>query len=1051
MYLKVVAILAVTLLFSCRDEEIIRHAGNGKDMCFIVRTQDEQVITTRTANDDNALSDVYALLFTGSDDDSRLVTMATATTTNTDPNASVRIYFANITEENSQGARSFCILANVASIINSYQAQWNNEKPTLKEVREALISKLGTRSAPNNNQIVNDPKFAPMASTLQVFNQITTDNYEVTLVRATAKVTVTDNSANTHYSLQGASLGNVAKEGFVFAETNKATKPQEVGIYVGKEGDTYSLDYMMRDIAEGTKATEPLYAFETYADGKPFVLIKGEYDGVTGYHRINLYQDKSKKEYYDITHNCHYQVVINKIYTTGYKTAQEAIDSGGSGVNEVNVDITVSDGTSNDIISNGEYYLGLSNSEYWYYGDWEKELDIATIQTDAPAGVLKEVTLRIVEGGSHDQIMLVKNPFTDPDHNLSVKFPLTVLKAEAVVRVGNLTRKIMIHRGTGKMAFGGSYELDDDFVFGKVVSQNTEEQWIGFSNAKATADDDSGNKEYISNGSGKQALYMLMKSNIKMDPTTSNVVKESTLMLSKANDEGHTKIYVCQETYDIFNKNESSEAKIENPYVGAFWRYNQTGERVIKMTLTGGGSTELTWEAVVAVGSDWILLQKGASPDPNIYGPEGGKSLPGDAENFQLTNGKDYINGDGTELIFRIGLKDKLPNIDDHRYGLIIVNTYLNGVAKNHYRIFVRQGDAPDYLFRNSDGGYNNWSGTRDKAIQLSAYNLTDPKLGKGTSGNFTSHNVMQLDYYNNSDPTFHRNEFTEFPSQAGYFYVWNVAPGQTIKNPSLKALNPSLPSSENYMRAFHPIFCTGMTSTLFSLELREPNIPGDDKFYRDVTTLEYTPEGDPCPYGYRYPSVGEKITSGGKVFTETSVSYSETMQSLAFNPTITDQSTMSDYTLWGYYADGFFDRLTINTTSLSLNRGLTPISKDNLVAKGQSEDMLTRINNSSGNDIGYAGMLIFNPYNYSSIFFPATGRIATNHVGPGSIFFTWASNRTLYEKDNGNCYPMDWSGSKTAFNIISGQGDLGQLRAVRCVRDKNISVNWDSEPVYEP
>lgn len=122
---------------------------------------------------------------------------------------------------------------------------------------------------------------------------------------------------------------------------------------------------MMKGVVASTTSTEPLYLFESPAQNKTFVIVKGSYNGVMGYHKLDLLTS-DKKAYLDITRNYQYIVHITKISTVGYSTADEAIQNEASN-RDIEYNITVTDPSSHDIITNGEQYLGVSNSSLIIY------------------------------------------------------------------------------------------------------------------------------------------------------------------------------------------------------------------------------------------------------------------------------------------------------------------------------------------------------------------------------------------------------------------------------------------------------------------------------------------------------------------------------------------------------------------------------------------------------------------------------------------------------------------------------------------------------------
>ena len=137
-----------------------------------------------------------------------------------------------------------------------------------------------------------------------------------------------------------------------------------------------------------TTATDQLsgiYLFESPGSTPTDLLIEGTNTGFgKGYYKIRIAYGDDKKTY-DIRRGVRYAVNITSVKGPGYASAEEAIANEPS---NVEVDITVDDPTSSDItISNGGYYLGLSNSEYIIYADEARGVIATTLSFKVPETV----------------------------------------------------------------------------------------------------------------------------------------------------------------------------------------------------------------------------------------------------------------------------------------------------------------------------------------------------------------------------------------------------------------------------------------------------------------------------------------------------------------------------------------------------------------------------------------------------------------------------------------------------------------------------------------
>jgi hypothetical protein len=350
-------------------------------------------------------------------------------------------------------------------------------------------------------------------------------------------------------------------------------------------------------------------------------------------------------------------------------------------------------------------------------------------------------------------------------------------------------------------------------------------------------------------------------------------------------------------------------------WVGAFWRQDQTGERVI------ASKNSNYWKAEVyepSSSGEWLTLHAGGSLDPAIW-----SASPGDAEDYKLpTTQTAEITGYGN-ILFRIGATSVNPN-DTTNSGYKIYNTTTNktengkkpryakvlvrtGAAAGSYTtcdtIFCRQGEAADYVFTTTDtyGG----STARLAAVKFSPYNLTGADLNDDD----------KLAY----SVGYQGGVFVDFPTKVGAFFQWV--------------------NTTNTRYAYHPTKPTGA-------------LTGWDNNYPSTYWNTLSGTHETCPKGWVRPNDGTTSanSSGG-------IEGSQMRQSLhAVPPTGTSASTSGAY--WGYYADGYFDRRTITGSDNSVS--YSTVSK-------------------STKDAAYCGRLFTNPVvtsgNYgASVFMPGGG-----------------------------------------------------------------------------
>lgn len=464
------------------------------------------------------------------------------------------------------------------------------------------------------------------------------------------------------------------------------------------------------------------------------LLIKGKYNGAStsGYYLVQIiYNNRSN---YEIRRNCTYTVNISRVQISGFSSEAEAIEHGP--LNEMIGEIVVTDGESRDMISNGIYYLGLSNSECVIYTseDHDDEL-IATFAHNARLGVERGTVS--VEG---DGLTLSgSNPFSTPDGSVQtgdirVNIGDNFMSGNVIVKLGNLEKSIKITRDATPLSYGGPFNLGDTYIYAKKLQTGVDTDWIKLSpNADASAGDDE-----LDNPGG--SIHMQLDVNLKLLGGTD---RTCDLICARKNHEGRVRVKVAQYAFDIFEY----DGQINNAYVGTFHRWNQVGERVIYMANPGA-----IWVATVVAGHDFITLAPGGSADPTFE-----TDSPGDAERFPVPgNSTTIINTGNSPILFRVGMRSPLSSANAQpRYGLILVSH-----AGGTNRIFVRQGEEADYVMRKIDpidGKSDIQLADRPSAVRFAPFHLTDPNRTQG-----------RADLRNNG------GVFVEYPSIGGYHFQAN-------------------------------------------------------------------------------------------------------------------------------------------------------------------------------------------------------------------------------------------------------------------------------------
>jgi hypothetical protein len=272
-----------------------------------------------------------------------------------------------------------------------------------------------------------------------------------------------------------------------------------------------------------------------------------------------------------------------------------------------------------------------------------------------------------------------------------------------------------------------------------------------------------------------------------------------------------------------------------------------------------------------------------------------------------------------------------------------------------------------------SGGGYGMFPSDppRPYAARFSPYNLTAP------TGALDAANPYEILNTNGGS-------LTNYPSQAGAVFQW---------------------ANSNGRHAWSP-FAVGISSIWNSVIGSASD-----------SNINWNSSRETCPQNYRRP------TDGGGSGT---IANSEIRQSLWLNPQASN-SENSVNSVYGYYADGFFDRRQIDNTSYRTSSAV-----------------------STGNrNIAYIGNLFFNPATNASLFFPRAGY----RQGSGGILdqngqtgFYWTSTSYTGSPPSIPANSQAWwlhlndnSGIlDTKMNYSFGK-DYGQ--SIRCVVQEQIDI----------
>ncbi|MCL1973691.1 MAG: DUF4906 domain-containing protein [Bacteroidetes bacterium] len=837
------------------------------------------------------------------------------------------------------------------------QADWGNaDKETMLSLLEENLGSTGRWNAISNANYSSIPMWGE--TEYMTIQSGTATLGTIYMLRMVAKIEVEVHSNVTSvFKLKSVHLYNTNTSGRIVPKSAnivnmKAVAPSlPASVLLDQTPLAYSgSDYFTAPSVLDIAMKGSIYLFERSALNTPnsfldetCIVVGGQYNGgAVSYYRIDFLDANNK--HIDILRNHAYLCNIVEVKGPGYPTVDEAYRT--KSFNMVANVLFWDDSQILEIVFDGQNYLGVSGNPIELSNDAHDDLHVCStilIATDVSTGwkaTIYEDELGTVPApvdGSFWLGLLPASSSGPSGANPDIVDLITTENTSAIprtayihIQAGRLRYVVTLIQSTApglvtvrpeEFLLPNTIPMLENFEM-NVECKRSDGSPDPNANWTLTVVDDSwcrlatdpnvpfGSAEKHIFGTGSTLLYLIAENNGSLQP------RQTVAKL-------HTSAY----TYDAVNitqwgkhneglvgDNEGAGTPVSSQtYVGAFWRGNEKGERIIHIEAgahVGAWTATVKWADArwgnndgVVLSTDMVsnasLSSRGISftstMDPDLYGS---------AEDYALTEYNTTIYGDvvNNYITFRIGLRSTYVPTANYpaRYAVVLL-AYADSTL--YQKIYIRQGEGADYLMTKGDainsGGMN--SSIRPSAVMFTPYNLTK-------SGNL-------------DEAALQRNgTFTDYPTQAGAFFQW-AHTGM---------------SGDRRRYAWNPYTLSTPTGW---------NTNGGGLGFWSILADEQ----EVCPIGYHRPNDGS--ISGDESCI--SVSGSEMRQSLFSSPGNSYNYTSNvTNSIWGYYADGFFDRRRIvnGTTVMANNR-----------------------------NVAYVGRIFFNPLGSSerynaSLFFPAAG-----------------------------------------------------------------------------
>jgi hypothetical protein len=718
-----------------------------------------------------------------------------------------------------------------------------------------------------------------------------------------------------------------------------------------------------------------IYLFETAAKNagnfldETGIVVGGFYDSDSfeSYYRLDFFAPDGTT-HLDILRNNRYICNIIEVKGRGLPTVDDAWRTKSFNM-KANI-LVWNEGIIPNVVIDGQYMLGVSHDRFELDGEARDGTDldnILTITTNHPdgwtaavwankAGTVPATWLNISpSSGAGDslpkevRLLMGENPGSERTAYIHIQagrltYVVTVVQGEALpgtiivtpeyisipyifVSGGLYKAQVICTKANGNPDPNASWTLTSADSWLK-LSLNPN---AGYGGAGSSV-----------SGTGNQTVYLFAPDNLVMNS------RRTTVYLGASSSDVVIDVIQYGNPGSITINDGAGVPVNARTYVGAFWRANETGERLIRIpvetTNTGAWTATVMWKDPRWGSDDGILIDTELLSNMDLSGR--GISFSaimnpdtfGTPEDYPVTNviatGNAVSNG---YIFFRIGLKSKYTPTANYpaRYAIVLLSYNNNS---KHQKIFLRQGQEPDYLMMPNDPvAAGSKIAKRTISKKFAVYNLTATTL--------------------NAQVAKRGAIFTNYPTQAGALWQWGIG-GDNIF--ARTAFNPWVaPTPQSW------------ASSSIS------------QFWNDISAFN-----EASPTGFRRPNDGS-ITAD-EPCSASSIANSEFRQSLFWK--VLDSWNYGNEignSVWGFYADGFFDRRR-------LTNGTLAAATNTVVAAG-------------GKDIAYIGRLFFNPIENSdrynaSLFFPAAGwlspaatPILMNTGGDGAYWSSSANHSSGY------------------------------------------------------
>lgn len=333
----------------------------------------------------------------------------------------------------------------------------------------------------------------------------------IQLKRIVGKIVVENTDAD--FVLEGITVvTNVAKNSKLHNLTDALE--QNIGadnLVEYRKDDSYALNIVdAEEIVTGGQTTKnnPLYVYETHSlSNDTYLVIRGHYKGESFFYKMALVNND--QHVLDILRNTEYIFTITSVRGRGFISMADAKASLTSNTN-LDYSILVQEESSYEIVSNNEYYLGVTNSHFEIYASAASGTAYVAFSliTDCKSESIGERTITATSGlrivSPVDGMIPVS---TTLPSQVKIEMLAGFTSGEIELRLGNLRKTVTVKRREQVTSSGTiiSSFIDDGYYISAYVEDYVNHSWLKLGPEEGEVRND---PDYIYVDNGKIKLYV---------------------------------------------------------------------------------------------------------------------------------------------------------------------------------------------------------------------------------------------------------------------------------------------------------------------------------------------------------------------------------------------------------------------------------------------------------------------------------------------------------------------------------------------------------------